>query len=186
MFRFLRPYVDRYAPYLGYIYRRIQEHRALKSLKLERTEFGFSIWGGNWLASGAHEHHEINLTNACMDYVDALVDVGANVGLYSCLAAARGVPAVSVEPQAMNLNILYRNLIANDFQAKVEVLPVGAADKVGLLPIYGRGQSASLLEHWGGNPVRNPQLIPVTTLDNLFAKRYASKKIFLKIVISKC
>lgn len=179
--RSFRPLIDGYFPFAAKHYRLLRDRRALNSLRLENTPFGFSILGGNSLASGAHESAELAIASDFLGDVDVMLDIGANVGLYSCLAAAAKLPAIAIEPVAMNLEILYRNLIANDFVRHVEVFPVAISDHVSLLPIYGRGQGASLIENWDGRPTNDAVIVPTTTLDNLFAARLAGKRIFLKI-----
>ncbi len=47
---------------------------------------------------------------------DILYDVGANVGMYSIYAAARGVRVFSFEPEAKNLALLNRNIQLNNLQ----------------------------------------------------------------------
>jgi FkbM family methyltransferase len=59
-------------------------------------------------------------------------DVGANVGSYSLIAAARGVVTVAVEPSFANVGALCRNLMRNGCEERVIVLPVALADIRGL------------------------------------------------------
>jgi FkbM family methyltransferase len=58
-------------------------------------------------------------------------DVGANVGLYSLLAASQGLTVCSFEPEAANCNILQRNLDLNNFQDRVTALNVALSDRTG-------------------------------------------------------
>ena len=61
------------------------------------------------------------------------VDIGANVGLYSLFAAARGgdrVHVLAIEPQPGILDRLRFNLAANP-AAKIDVLPIALADRDG-------------------------------------------------------
>jgi FkbM family methyltransferase len=50
---------------------------------------------------------------------DVLYDVGANVGMYSIYAAARGLRVFSFEPEAKNFALLNRNIHLNNFQDKI-------------------------------------------------------------------
>lgn len=50
---------------------------------------------------------------------DVVLDVGANVGLYSLFAAARGATAIAVEPYPANLESLRVNLERNGLDATV-------------------------------------------------------------------
>ena len=46
---------------------------------------------------------------------DILFDVGANIGIYTMCAGARGIKTYAFEPHAGNYNILCQNISANDF-----------------------------------------------------------------------
>jgi len=46
---------------------------------------------------------------------DILFDVGANIGIYTMCAGARGITTYAFEPHAGNYNILCQNISANDF-----------------------------------------------------------------------
>lgn len=61
-------------------------------------------------------------------------DVGANVGLFSILAAQSGSGRVlAFEPDQMNLALLRRNLSDFDLSSRVDVWPVAATDYDGTL-----------------------------------------------------
>jgi FkbM family methyltransferase len=67
---------------------------------------------------------------------DVLFDIGANVGAYSLIAAARPqgpLRVVAFEPAFANYALLCRNIVANDAAAHVTPLPVtlGAATTLG-------------------------------------------------------
>jgi FkbM family methyltransferase len=47
---------------------------------------------------------------------ETLVDVGANIGIYTIFAAVRGVKVVAFEPEALNYAILNQNLYVNGVQ----------------------------------------------------------------------
>ncbi len=49
-----------------------------------------------------------------MNAGEMLVDVGANIGLYTIFAAARGIDVVAFEPEAQNYGILCRNIFINN------------------------------------------------------------------------
>ena len=48
-----------------------------------------------------------------------LVDVGANVGMYSIFAATRGVEVIAIEPEATNYSTLVTNIRANRLEDMV-------------------------------------------------------------------
>jgi len=58
-----------------------------------------------------------------------LWDVGANVGLYSIYAAARGCRVVAFEPSVLNIELLGRNIDLNGVAAKVVLVPIPLSDQ---------------------------------------------------------
>ena len=57
-------------------------------------------------------------------------DVGANVGLYSCYAAAKSsCEVVAFEPSVFNLELLSRNISNNFLIDKVSIMPLAISDK---------------------------------------------------------
>jgi FkbM family methyltransferase len=107
------------------------------------------------------------------------VDVGANQGIYTCLAASMGKHVVAIEPEAGNLRFLLGNIAANKF--KVEVYPVALGDEPGVLELYGDGDTASLVAGWAGSSRQFVQRVPVNRLDNVIGDRFADEKIVVKI-----
>lgn len=72
-------------------------------------------------------------------------DVGANVGLYSIYAGRKpGTKIFSMEPSVFNLEYLARNVVANDLQERIVIVPLCISDSVGV----GRFNMSSTA--WGG------------------------------------
>jgi FkbM family methyltransferase len=133
------------------------------------------------MQSGHFEQDETSLLQSYLPAAELFVDVGANVGFYTCLARSRGVPTVAFEPEMHNLRNLYRNLEVNGFQ-DTEVWPIGLADKPGLLKIYGAHTGASVIKGWAGiSSDAWSQVVPVNTLDNVLGHRFDGKKMLIKI-----
>ena len=59
-----------------------------------------------------------------------LWDIGANVGLYTCYAAKRGVKVFAFEPSVFNLEILSRNIFLNNLTEQVTIVPLPLTDKL--------------------------------------------------------
>jgi FkbM family methyltransferase len=80
-----------------------------------------------------------------------LWDVGANIGLYSTLAAAKGVRVVALEPAIANLEVLQENCLRNGLAESLLILPVAVSGEVQVLRAkvptrkLGRGASAPFL-----------------------------------------
>ena len=184
----LRSIVDR-APPLANIVRNLRDDRAFKAMSLQDVPgHDLRIWGGSWLAAGHyedqgrfHEMQEIELFSRVLATVEMLIDVGANNGLFSLVAASKGLSVLAVEPMLANVAMLGRNLRENDLEARVEVFQVAASHRVGLADMYGRGQMASLITNWNKNPTFDKKLVPTNTLDNLFAARTAGRSFAMKV-----
>jgi hypothetical protein len=134
-------------PLLGRAWRAIRDANAERTLDWQRIpETELEVLGGNWLAAGGdHELFELKLFRSLLDKVDCVIDVGANSGIYSCLAAARGKRVFAFEPMPQNARILARSLRRNRLDGRVELFPIAASDRVGVTELYGAGQGASLV-----------------------------------------
>ena len=175
----LRRAADVAGPSFVSAYREMRDKRFASSSPLLVTPFGFSLAGSKEQASGAFEDHEIATFINYLEHADVCIDVGANIGLYSCLAASHGKGVVAVEPLVANLTLLYRNLLANKLTA--EVFPVAVGEKPELKILYGGGTGASFVEHWAHTPSSWNRVVPVTTLNTLVGTRFSCKQLLIKI-----
>lgn len=173
-----RKAVDTFAPPLGRSYRFFRDVAVRRHAI--RTPYGFSLVGDPAMAAEGYEGEEIAAFLALLESHDAVVDVGANVGVYTCLAASRGKPTIAFEPLARNLNYLYRNLWDNQFR-NVEVYPMGLTEAPGLGRIYGYGGVASLRPGWAQARKTQSTLVPLTSLDTVAAGRFPGKKLLVKV-----
>lgn len=151
------------------------------------TPLGFKLNSGfhpayELMRTGQFEVEETALIGKMLTEVDLFVDIGANLGYYTCLALSSGKSVIAFEPQKQNLQCLFQNLIANNWQDGVEVYPVALSAKPGLLTLYGAsGPSASLVQNWAGYSPRYHQLVPVSTLDNVLGSRLLDQRLLIKI-----
>lgn len=76
---------------------------------------------------------------------DTLFDIGANVGLYSLLAARAGVKVVAFEPEPQNFAVLARNVYLNGLADFIVPLNLAVSDKTTIdflyMPIFGIGNA---------------------------------------------
>jgi len=194
MLRQLRLYAKRY-PFLVELYRSVHPGLVLsdwwntyfpKSKKAVLTPLGFRLVSGNYAANramqeGSFEVEETEIIRHHLNSADAFVDIGANIGLYTCLARSEGKYAIAVEPQPRNLECLYASFSLNRW-TDTEVYPLGLGDRHGLVILYGAsGPSASLVAGWATFSKRHQQIIPLTTLDTLVGNRFDGKKLLIKI-----
>lgn len=103
---------------------------------------------------------------------DVLYDIGANVGVYSLVAAAywgEKIKIVAVEPSPVNFARLVRNLTLNRFEGKVFPLPVALAGRTGILPFHCENLTAGGSLHALGEAVnyRGEKFTPVSSIPML-------------------
>jgi FkbM family methyltransferase len=157
-----------------------------KSKRKVATPHGFKLVSKNFIANrmmlrGAFETEELKIIKAHLQTAEVFVDVGANIGYYSCLARSLSKQVVAFEPQPQNLECLAASLLDNGW-SDTEVFPLGLSHRPGLLTLYGAsGPSASLVKGWAGYPERFQMVIPVNTMDNVLGDRFSGKKLFIKI-----
>lgn len=156
---------------------------ATRRLPTYETLFGFAITADPGIDTSRQASGEANLFLDAAKAADVVVDVGANVGFFTLLAATNHVAVVAVEPNAANVEILLRNLQRawSSLDVTVEVYPVALGAEPGVQTIYGTGQGASLLQGWGGIRATYGRRTPVTTIDRLLADRLAGKATLIKL-----
>ncbi len=157
-----------------------------RSLPLDKTPYGFLLTGSNSnhhksMQKGEFERDEVDWMLEQFKSITVFIDVGANIGYFSCLARAHGKHVIAIEPHYQNIQSLLKNIDVND-GPPVEVLPVGLSFEVGILKLYGLSSTgASLLPHWAGAPESFSKKVPVTTLDNIIGGRFLDEQLLIKI-----
>ena len=86
-----------------------------------------------WRADTLFEKEPITISwIAGFSASDVLVDIGANVGMYTIWAAkTRGVKVVAFEPEAQNYALLNRNIALNELGGRVKAYCLGLSDQSG-------------------------------------------------------
>jgi FkbM family methyltransferase len=83
---------------------------------------------------GLQEFEEMGFLLHYLSKNDLFVDVGANVGTYTVLAAAgKGARAIAIEPILSSFHALEENITINKIQDRVELKNIGAGNKPGFL-----------------------------------------------------
>ena len=168
-------------PLAAYGYHRLRELFLPLSARMSATPHGFRMAGHAAMQSGNFEPEEVMLVRNLLAERDVLVDIGANVGLYTCLARSLGRRAIAVEPLPANLRFLRANLAANGWQ-DTEVAPLGLAQEEGTAELFGTDTGASLVSGWGSLSERTllRRRIRLTTLDALLGERFAGERLLIK------
>lgn len=106
---------------------------------------GDLLIGANLLDGGTYEPYVMGHFVRALSGGACFLDVGANIGIYSLLAArkvgARG-RVIAVEPLPQNHRALYAGIIGNRLD-NVEVLPVAASSRNGLVSIQCAADSSN-------------------------------------------
>lgn len=179
--RFLKSIIKRF-PRLAMAYRYMRDSRQLHK-EPQETPMGFRLIGNISMQNGLFEPDETQIVKRILPSVDIVVNIGANIGYYCCIALSQGKYVVAFEPVYLNLQYLLRNINSNNWGSRVEVYPVALSNKAGVIEIYGGGTGASLVKGWAGTPEQYVTLVPCTTLDNTLGTRFQGKRCFVLVDI---
>jgi FkbM family methyltransferase len=168
-------------PPLARAYRTVRD--ATRRLPTYETVFGFAITADPGLDTSRRASGEADAFLGAAKAADMVVDIGANVGFFTLLAATNHVQVVAVEPHVANVGLLLRNLERAwaHLDVSVEVYPVAFGAEPGVQILYGAGQGASLIQGWGGIGATHGRRTPVTTIDRLLADRLAGQQVLIKL-----
>ncbi|MBL6864417.1 MAG: FkbM family methyltransferase [Rhodospirillales bacterium] len=86
-----------------------------------------------WLRTGPHSEPSTNEWISSFSKDDVLVDVGANIGLYSLFAGISGIRKVyAIEANPFSFSVLSRNIIENGLSDKIIALclPIGGSSSI--------------------------------------------------------
>jgi len=176
-----KPIVERF-PKLAMTYRYVRDSWQINE-EPQETPMGFKLAGSQEMQNGQFEVEETQIVKHIVSYVDVVINVGANIGYYCCIALSHEKYVIAFEPLALNLRYLLRNIKANNWESQIEVYPIALSNKVGVIEIYGGGAMASLVKGWAGTPEQYVSLVPCSTLDNVLGPRFQNKRCFIIVDI---
>ena len=136
-----------------------------------KTPGGFWFVGNKLMQSGTFEPEETRIVEELLSNVDVLINVGANVGYYCCIALQRKKKVIAFEPMPRNLEFLMKNIIFNGTEEFIEVFPLALSSRSGIAKFYGAGTGASLIQGWAGQSEEDLTLVPMSTLDTILGNR---------------
>ncbi len=117
-----------------------------------------------WHRPGFFEKNERKLFCEAIRPGMVVLDVGANVGIYTLLAAKRGATVFAIEPDPLNAEMLHEHIRMNGFEDKVSVIQAAASDRKCAATLFrsqGNSGHSNLFE--GIDPVE----VPCVTIDSL-------------------
>jgi len=122
---------------------------------------------------------------------DILLDVGANVGMYSIWAAiTRNATVYSFEPESMNYALLNKNILMNNIMQNIKAFPCGLSNKNELTNFYMQDMRIGGSNHSAGEALNfnleemTPNFIQgciTFTLDYLIDKKFIEVPDHIKI-----
>lgn len=181
IYSLLRPVARRF-PWLAQGYRDYRDGKAL-SRPPKSTPFGFLFSGNPAMESGTFEPQEAGVIQRYLETTDVFINVGANIGYYCCMALQQKISTLAFEPIELNLKYLYKNISANGWEHNIEVYPLAAGNRIGLIEIYGGGTSASLIQGWSKTPAYYRRWVPVSTLDQVVGSRFEGRRCLILVDI---
>jgi FkbM family methyltransferase len=132
-------------------------------LKMEvdvREIIGINIWH----RPRFFEKNERKLFCDAIEPGSVVLDVGANVGIYTLLAAKRGARVFAIEADPRNVKMLRHHVHLNGFDDRVTILPIAVSDHEGAVTLFrspGNSGHSNLFD--GVDPVQ----VPCRTIDSL-------------------
>lgn len=105
--------------------------RTLRSARIHDTPHGrFAAIPGDLIATqfdefGGHTRNELAMVLSLISPGDAIVDIGAHIGSFAVPLARRSGPSgrvLAVEPDPLNAELLYRNIVLNGFADTIDVV----------------------------------------------------------------
>ena len=78
---------------------------------------------------GLYEFEEMSFLFDHLKNDDLFVDIGANIGSYSILAASKGAKVIAIEPIPSTFEILKKNILFNNLNHRVKFFNIAISDK---------------------------------------------------------
>jgi len=114
---------------------------------------------------GLHEFNDMGFLLHFLRDQDLFIDIGANVGSYTILAASEvGADTISFEPIPETFEVLNRNIRLNDIKGKVKTYCVGLGAKEDVLKFT---NSQDTLNHVAIDNNKETTEVPIKRLDEI-------------------
>ena len=121
----------------------LNEIKKLIFSKISKNNLNCFVRGGDIISSGPQVNgvHEPVLTNfidfSCKNgFNDFFMDIGANIGVYSLLAALKLKKVMAFEPSAFNYYLLNKNIYLNGLDKKIDTFNIAFSNITSLDYLY--------------------------------------------------
>ncbi len=140
---------------------RVEDFDGDLKLDVDPREFiGIQVWHRPEL----FEKEERKLLCSAVGPGSVVLDVGANIGIYTLIAAKRGAKVFAIEGDPSNAARLRHHIELNGFGDRVTLFELAAADRSGALTMYRNPIN------WGGSNCfggKDPVSVPCEKIDSL-------------------
>ncbi|MGA7340766.1 MAG: FkbM family methyltransferase [Terracidiphilus sp.] len=170
--------VTKYLPYfrgiflLKCFYRAVLPHRDLHlsvddfdgDLKLEELDVRDTMGVNIWHRPDFFDKNQRALFCGQIGPGSTVLDVGANVGVYTLLAAKRGARVFAIEADPRNVELLRRHVRINGFEDRVTIFPTAVGDREGTVSLFRLEGNCGHSNLFAGT---DPVQVPCRTIDSL-------------------
>jgi FkbM family methyltransferase len=145
---------------------------------------------GQEIFANAFERIERHLLDRILSPGLTILDIGANLGFYSCLFAQRVGAAgrvIAFEPTPSTFNALQTNVRLNGYQDLIECHCCALSNTEGIAPMNTFPDSGGVYNSFGvsrtmdGNQPQDVIDVPTTTLDKYYREEDFRNGVFIKI-----
>lgn len=166
-----------------YEQKRVNQQRVLVDIQNFRiyAMMGDSDVGQPIIQSQKYEPHVEHIIKATLHSGDVFLDLGANIGYFSLLAASivqETGKVISFEPNIQNLQLLYASIFENQFR-NITVYPFAASNNVQILRLTSFGSNGFLEEPHSSQS--NSQFLQSIIVDDLLQDESRIKLIKMDI-----
>jgi len=133
------------------------------------------------MSMGSFEVQETNLIKELIPSMSCFIDIGAHIGIYSCLVSRqKPIPIYIFEPNSTNIASLKKNLEINKVK-KAQLFKTGLSDKRQIVKMYGGDAMGSVVKNSFKNVPAASQLIKLRKLDEFIDTIPMTKNMVIKI-----
>ena len=128
---------------------------------------------------GEYEPNETSFLLSHFSNFKTFINIGANAGWYSLIAAKLGLRTVAIEPDEINFTLLEKNKRLNGLN-NLETHRVACSNEEGVAVLYGGNSGSSLVKDWANLP-NAARAVSITRFDNLHISKGDNSIIYIDV-----